>query len=412
VVCGIEPTANGKRLKTMDFGLNEQQEMLKNNARSFLSNECPESLVRDMEKDSLGHSPELWRKMAELGWLGIPFPEECGGICGNVVDLAVILEEMGRAMCPSPYLSTVVLCGMTILEAGTEEHKSKYLQKIADGDLILALALTEPSAGIEPKDIQVHAAADKDEFIINGTKLFVHDARIADYVLCVARTRAGGEDGDGISLFLVENSAPGLSCDVLLTTAGDKQCELVFDNVRVPAGNMVGELHKGWAPLSKIIKVGAVLLCAQMIGAGQRLLEMAVDYAKTRIQFDQFIGVNQHIQEHCINIFTRVNGSRFVTHKAASILSDGLPGDMEVAIAKAWTSEAHEFVCTSAHHVFAGSGYTYDSILPLYTRRGKVAQLYLGDAAYFRRQIARQMDSWTLVKPEGTPLGLWDKMLA
>ena len=396
----------------MDFGLNEQQEMLKNNARSFLTKECPESLVRDMEKDSLGHSPELWRKMAELGWLGIPFPEECGGTCGNVVDLAVILEEMGRAMCPSPYLSTVVLCGMTIFEAGNEEQKTEYLQKIADGDLIIALALTEPSATIAPEGIQVQATADNDEFVINGTKLFVHDAQVADYILCVARTKAGSSDGDGISLFLVDSSAPGLSCDVLLTTAGDKQCELVFDNVRVPKGNMIGELHNGWAPLSKIIKAGAVLLCAQMIGAGQKLLEMTIDYAKTRVQFDQFIGVNQHIQEHCINIFTRVNGSRFVTYKAASTLSEGLPGDMEVAIAKAWTSEAHEFVCTSAHHVFAGSGYTYDSILPLYTRRGKVAQLYLGDAAFYRREIARQMETWTLEKPNGPALGLWDRMLA
>ncbi|MFC1848018.1 acyl-CoA dehydrogenase family protein [Chloroflexota bacterium] len=395
----------------MDFGLNEQQEMLRNNARNFLTKECPESLVREIERDSQGYSPELWRKMAELGWLGIPFPEEYGGTCGNVVDLVVLFEEMGRAMCPCPYLSTVVLCGMVILEAGNEEQKSEYLQRIADGDLILALALTEPSATIEPKGIQVQATADNDEFVINGTKLFVHDAHIAGQILCVARTKAGSND-DGISLFLVDSSAKGVTCEILQTTAGDKQCELVFNNVRIPKRNMVGELNKGWSPLSKIIQVGAVLLCAQMVGAGQKVLEMAVDYAKTRIQFDQFIGVNQHIQEHCINIFTRVNGSRFVTYKAAYKLSEDLPGDMEVAIAKAWTSEAHEFVCRSAHNVFGGAGYTYDSTLPLYTKRGKVAQLYLGEPAYYRKQIARQMDSWTLAEPKGTPLGLWDKLLA
>ncbi len=395
----------------MHFGFDEQQEMLRSTAISFLNKECTESLVREMELSSTGHSLELWGKMAELGWLGIPFPEKYGGGEGSMLDLVVLFEEMGRFMCPVPYLSTVVLCGLAILRAGNERQKSEFLKKISEGNLILALALTERDVTIDPSGIEVRATQDKDEFIIDGTKIFVHDACVADYILCVVRTTAATSFSDGISLFLVERSSPGLRCEQLRTVSGDKQCEITFDKVSVPKENLVGELHGGWPAIAKVIQIGAVLLCGQMIGAGQRMLEMSVEHAKTRVQFDQYIGVNQHVQEHCIDIFTRVNGSRNVTYKAAWKLNEGLPCDVEVAIAKAWTSDAHELVCRSAHSIFGGSGYTYDSTLPLISRRGKVAQLYLGDSAYYRKKIAESMRTWTLEMPKGQPLGIWDNNL-
>jgi alkylation response protein AidB-like acyl-CoA dehydrogenase len=399
----------------MDFALSEEQEMLKTMARDFLEKECPESLVREMEEDENGYSPELWSKIANLGWLGIVYPEEYGGTGGSILDLAVLYEEMGRAMLPSPHLSTVVLCGLTILAAGSKNQKDDLLPKIVNGDLILSLALAEPESSWtgktwEAEGVTVSATPDDEDYIINGTKLFVHDAHIADYLLCVTKTRDRAAPEDSITLFLVDTTSPGVSYDLLNTIAGDKQCEVNFDNVRVPKSNIVGELHGGWAPLAKSMKTGAVLLCAKMVGAGQIALEMSVDYAKTRVQFDMPIGINQYVQGHCVSILADIDGSRWATYQAAWRVSEGLPSDFEVALAKAWTNEAIERIFWHAHQVLAGFGSTEDARLPLYTRRSKSDQLYLGDTRYHLKRVAEEMDKWPAPeKPRGKPLGLWDK---
>ncbi|MFC1864430.1 acyl-CoA dehydrogenase family protein [Chloroflexota bacterium] len=399
----------------MDYSMSEEQEMLKKMARDFLETECSESFVREIEEDDDGYSPELWRKIADLGWLGLVYPEKYGGTEGSFLDLAVLYEEMGRAMFPSPHLSTVVLCGLTILAAGSEEQKADLLPKIVNGDLILALALTEPESTWDGKSwdaegVTVPATPDGDDYIINGTKLFIHDAHIADYLLCATRTRDGAAPEDGVTLFLVDAKSPGISYTMLKTIAGDKQSEVVFDKVRVPKKNIVGGLNGGWAPLAKVLQQGAVLLCAEMVGAGERILELTVDYAKTRIQFEQPIGVNQYIQEHCVYLLSEVDGSRWVTYQAAWKITEDLPCDYEVAIAKAWASDAHERACWRAHQVHAGIGYTVDAgVLPLYSRRAKGQQLYLGDTAYHLEKVANQLEKWpTPEKPRGKPLGIWD----
>lgn len=395
----------------MDFALSEEQEMLKKTAHDFLESNCPESLVREMERDEKGYSADLWHKIAELGWLGIVFPEKYGGTGGSPLDLAILHEEMGRAMFPSPYLSTVVLCGLTILAAGNEEQKAELLPKIAKGDVILALALTEPSASWDAEGVTVQATADGDDYIINGTKLFVHDAHIADYLLCVTRTKDGAVPEEGVTLFLVDAKSPGLSYTLLKTMAGNnKQSEVIFNKVKVPRKNMVGKLNGGWAPLAKVLQQGAVMQCAEMVGAGQQILELTVDYAKTRVQFDNPIGVNQWIQDHCIYLFNCVDGSRWVTYQAAWRLSENLPCDMEVAIAKAWASDAHEQACWRAHQVLSGVGFTMErGVLPLYTRRAKVQQLYLGDSAYHRKKVAQLIENWSPTIPKGKARGLWEK---
>ena len=391
----------------MDFALNEEQEMLRKMARDFLEQECPESLIREVERGDKGYSPELWRKISELGWTGMIFPEKYGGSGSSILDLAILYEEMGRAMLPSPHLSTVVLCGLTILAAGSEEQKKEFMPKIANGDLILALALTESDPSWDPVGVTVRAIPDQGDYVINGTKLFVHDAHIADYLLCVTRTKDGAVTEEGITMFLVDAKSPGLNYTVLKTMADDKQCEVVFDKVKVPRKNMVGELNGGWSTLAKVLQQGAVMTCAEMAGAGQRILELTLDYVKTRIQFDQPIGVHQHVQEHCIQLLVNVDSSRWVTQQAAWKLSEDLSCDMEVAIAKAWTSEAHERACWRAHQVFAGGGYTTEiGVLPLYTRRAKVAQLYLGDAAHWRKKVAQQLDGWSLEMPKGKAFGI------
>ncbi|MDP6101671.1 MAG: acyl-CoA dehydrogenase family protein, partial [Dehalococcoidia bacterium] len=206
--------------------------------------------------------------MAGQGWLGLVFPEKYGGMGMDFLDLAVLLEEMGRACLPGPYFSTVVLGGLTLLEAGSEEQKAKLIPQIAAGEKILTLALTEPSASYTQEGIETEARADGDDYVISGNKLFVPDAHVADYMVCAART------GDRITLFLVDTATPGISTTILKTIASDKLCEVAFDRVRVPKANVLGEVGGGWVLVENILQRAAAAKCAEMVGGAQQVLEM------------------------------------------------------------------------------------------------------------------------------------------
>ena len=375
----------------MNFNLSEEQEMLKKMARDFLSEKCPKTLVKEMEDDEKGYSPELWREMAELGWTGLVFPEEYGGGGMSFLDLSVLLEEMGRACLPGPFLSTVMLGGLPILDTGSGEQKQEYLPKIASGEVIFTLALTESSAGYDAASITVKAVADGDTYIINGTKLFVPDAHIADYLLCVARTSESAKAEDGVTIFIVDAKSPGVGCTVLKTIAQDKLCEVVFDQVKVPKENILGRLDQGWSEVQKIIERAAVAKCCEMVGGFQQVLEMTVEYAKDRKQFGRPIGSFQIIQHYCSSMVTDVEGSRFSTYQAAWRLSEGLPCTKEVAIAKAWTSQVSEHIITLAHQIHGAIGFTMDHDLHFYTVRGKASAVNFGDADFYREMVAREM---------------------
>ncbi len=375
----------------MDFALNEEQEMLRKMSRDFLENECPKTLVREMEEDEKGYSPELWKKMAELGWMGLVFPEEYGGEGMNFLDLTVLIEELGRALVPGPYLSTVVYCGLSILAAGTDEQKREFLPKIAKGDLTLSLALTEPSATWDAAGVTVAAVPEGDDFVISGTKLFISDAHVADYLLCVARTKESGDKEDGITLFLVDAKSPGISCTPLKTIASDRQFEVVFDKVRVPRKNMLGEPDRGWAVIKEMLPQAMLAQCALMVGGAQQVLEMTVNYAKERVQFGRPIGSFQAIQHKCADMAIDVDGCRFITYQAAWKLSEGLPCALEVSMAKAWVSEAYRRTCVEGHQIHGGIGFIKDHDMQLYYRRAKASELMFGDADYHRELVAQQI---------------------
>jgi len=374
----------------MDFALNEEQEMLRKMSRDFLEKECPKTLVREMEEDEKGYSPELWKKMAELGWMGLVFPAEYGGEGMNFLDLSVLIEELGRALVPSPYMNTVVYCGYAVMAAGTGEQKKELLPKIAKGDLILTLALTEPSASWEPSGVEVKATPEGDDFVISGTKLFVSDAHIADYLLCVTRTKEGAGE-DGITLFLVDAKSPGISLTPLITIASDKQFEVVFDKVKVPRKNMLGELDRGWDVIKDILPKGTLAQCALMVGGAQQVLEMTVNYAKERVQFGKPIGSFQAIQHKCADMATDVDGCRFITYQAAWKLSEGMPCSLDVSMAKAWVSDAYRRVCVEGHQIHGGIGFIKDHDMQLYYRRAKASELIFGDADYHRELVAQQI---------------------
>jgi alkylation response protein AidB-like acyl-CoA dehydrogenase len=375
----------------MELGLTEEQEMLKTSARDFLEKECPKQLVRQLDESDKGYSPELWRKMAELGWMGLVFPEKYGGSGGSFLDLIVLLEAMGYNILPGPFLSTVVLGGLTILAAGSEEQKKEFLPKVANGEMIFTLALTEPSADYNAASIKTKATARNDGYVINGTKLFVPDANVANYILCVARTKEGKNPEDGVAVFLVDTKSPGVKCTLLKTLARDKQCEIIFDNVTVPKKNILGKPGQGWPIVEGAIQKATVAKCAEMVGGAQAALEMAVRYAKERVQFGRPIGSFQAIQHYCANMVTDVDGSRFITYKAAWEVSEGLPATMDVAIAKAWTSEAYGRVTLLAHQIFGAIGFTMDHDIHLYYRRAKAGEIMFGDGDFQRAIVASEL---------------------
>jgi alkylation response protein AidB-like acyl-CoA dehydrogenase len=375
----------------MNLAFSEEQEMLRKSARDFLTTKCPKTLVREMEGDKKGYQPELWKEMAELGWLGLPFPETYKGGGFSFLDLIVLLEEMGRACLPGPFLSTVVLGGLPILEWGSEEQKQQILPKISKGEAILTLALTEPSARYNAASIQTTATPKGDDYLISGTKLFVPDAQIADWIICVARTAEKANPEEGITLFLVDAKSSGISTVLLSTIAGDKQCELTLKKVKVPRSNILGKPGQGWQMVKRIIEWAALAKCAEMVGGNQQVMEMSVNYAKERIQFDRPIGSFQIIQHYLAEMSIDVDSARITLYKAAWKASEGLPCSNEISIAKAWISDAYRRVATQAHQIHGAIGFTKEHDLELYFRRAKAGEVFFGDVDYHREIVAQQL---------------------
>lgn len=370
----------------MDLGLNETQQMLKNSAREFLQAECPDTYVRAMEEDARGYTPDMWQKIAEQGWLGLIFPEEYGGVGLTYLDLSVLLEEMGRALLPGPFFSTIVMGGMAIMDAGTDDQKRRLLPQICDGQHIVTLALTEPSARWDAAGIQTTAAQNADgAWTLNGTKLFVPNAHVADTYIVAART---GDAERDITLFFVPGDADGVTQTLLKTIASDRQSEITLDGVSLPAEAALGEVNKGWDTIEKVLAWGAIGKCAEMVGGAEQVLEMTVEYAKQRTQFGRPIGSFQAIQHHCANMATDVEGSRYITYQAAWLLSEGESAAQEVAMAKAWVSDAYRRICALGHQCHGAIGFTKEHNMQLYSRRAKAAELAFGDTDFHLETVA------------------------
>jgi len=373
----------------MDFNFNEIQELIRKDARRFLSDKCPKTFVRQMEEDERGFTDDLWKEMAGLGWMGLVLPEKYGGQDMTFMELAVLLDEMGRVCLPGPYFSTVVLGSLPILAAGTEEQKQEFLPKIASGEMIMTMALMEPSGKYDFSGIEVKATANGDNYTIEGTKLFVADAHVADYIICVTRTQDSADKSQGISLFLVDAKSPGISYTLLKTVASDKQCEVVFDRVIVPKKNLLGELNNGWKLVEKIVTQAAAVKCAEMVGGAQQVLEMSVEYVKQRVQFDRPLGSFQAVQHHCANMATDTEASRFITYQACWMLSENILCDKEIHMAKSWVNDAYRRVVNLGHQVHGGIGYTKEHDMELYSRRARGAAVVFGNVNYHREKVAQ-----------------------
>lgn len=374
----------------MDLSFTEEQEMLRKAAREFLAEQFPKTLVRKMEDDPTGFQPGIWKKMAELGWLGLVIPEEYGGSGSRFMDLFVLLEEVGRACLVAPFFSSA-MCTFLLLETGSADQKKKFLPQIAKGELILALALTEPSASYDAKGITTKASPNKNDYVINGTKLFVHDAQVADYLFCVTKTDPSSPPEKGITIFMVDAKRPGIKSTPLPTIADDKQNELTFKNVKVPAENMLGKLNEGWSAISRLLERAAIAKCAEMIGGADWTMENTVAYAKERVQYGRPIGSFQAIQHYLAEMWTEISHAKRLVYYAASLLDEGLPCTKEVAMAKALMNEVYLRCTHFGVRVHGGIGTTRDHDMGLYYRRARQAACLFGNSEFWREKLACEL---------------------
>ena len=365
----------------MDFALNEQQEMMQTLARDFLASEYPEKVLRATAKDDKGFTPELWRKMAATNLLGLSIPEEYGGV-GDFLDLTFVLEEMGKACFINPFFATVVLGAGAIMAAGSEEQKKKHLPAIAGGKSIVTLALAETGGKYTADGIKMKAERRGGDFLLNGTKLFVPYAHVVDFIICAART------DEGIALLIVDINAPGITVKPLKTIAGDKQCEVNFNNVKVPGENILGDVDRGWHYIERVLERANAALCAEMVGMAEQVLKLTLDYAKERKAFGHPIGAFQSIQHRCADMLIEVEGSKYVTYQAAWRINEGLRATRETAIAKAWVGQACRRVMSSAHQVHGAIGFSEDHILHFYTKKASANEYSFGDVNSQLEKIA------------------------
>ncbi len=373
----------------MDVLLTEEEEMLKNSAREFLEAECSPELAREMEKDDLGYPPQLWKQMATLGWVGMALPERYGGQGLSLTYLGLVMEEVGRHIVPVPLHSTMT-AALTINADGTDEQRQETLSKVCSGDMVLTWAFSEADPRYRPESVKMEARRDGDGYILNGTKMFVDNFNAAEKCLVVCRS-PGSEGADGISLLLVDTSTPGISHELLTTLAKDKQSQVTFNNVRVPASALIGEEGSAWPIVEAMLDRGTALLCTQMTGAARKDAEMAIDYSKNRLAFGRPVASFQSIQHICADMILWVDGGQLLTYEALWRMDQGLPASVEVSQAKAFCNEKCEAVVRSSQIIHGGIGFMMEFNLHLWFRRVTAWTLRLGTTFEHRSRVARAL---------------------
>ncbi len=377
----------------MDIGFSEEQELLRDTARKFLDAECDTKFVRRMMATDEAVTPEFWHQLAEQGWLGIAYAEEDGGSGLGLIDLVVLMEEIGRAVMPGPFPATVLLGGAAIAEAGAPATRQEWLPRIAAGETKATLAASEPNARWDAAGITASARETRGGFTLSGTKLFVPDAHLADLLVVAARSRDGSTMEDGISLFLVPKATNGVAVRLLPSVDETRKlCEVRLDNAALPASALLGELHQGWPALSRVIDRAAVALSAELCGAAQRVLDITVDYAKMRVAFGKPIGSYQGVKHKCADMLIEIENAKSLTYYAAWAFDQGEPdAAMAVSMAKAAASDAGRKVCAAGIQLHGGIGMTWEHDLQLYLKRAKASEIAFGDATWHRERIARLM---------------------
>jgi len=370
----------------VDLALTEPQEMLKTATRTFIEREAPPHTIVALQKTDTGFGPELWRKACDAGWLGILIPSEFGGNESTATDAAVLYEELGRGPLPGPFFSSGVLGALTVMEAGTDEQRRTLLPRVATGDAVLTVAISEPNASWGPQGITLRAQRQGARYRLHGTKLFVSDATAATHVIVAVRT--GDRPGD-VSLLLVDAKAPGTRARKLPGFVS-WQCEVTFDGAE--AQLLGASEHQGWAALERALLNAWPVLSAYMVGGCQAVFEMSVKHSQVRVQFGVPIGRFQRVQDHIIRLVNHLDSARWTTNEALWKLDTGRPAVAAVHMAKAVASEAYLEACNAAHEVHAGQGSLIEYGLVAHTQMSRTLFAFLGDPRWHKRRMADALE--------------------
>lgn len=375
----------------MDLNLNEEQKMIVNTAKDFLEQTWTPQALREAEKLPEGYSKDMWQQIAELGWAGIVYPEEYGGLGLKNLDVTLLMKQMGRVALTSPFLSTVLLSGRAILEGGSEEQKKDLLPKIVEGRTLIAFALVEANALPNAKTVKTTAKQEGGAYVLNGAKYFVQFAQQSDCLLVVARTSAGANPEEGLTMFLVDPKAAGIRYVDQPTLALDPQAKVILENVKVDANSVLGPVGGAWPILDRVLASATANLCGYMIGLAEKAHEMGLDYSKQRVQFGRPIGAFQAIQNYLATSWAEITMAEYMGYYAAWLIDEGIPAREAVSTAKAYTGYVSKSATQLATQLHGGMGAMEEARTTPYLRWAKQLQQTLGTCQYHEEIVAEEI---------------------
>lgn len=376
----------------MQLVLTEDQELIAKTAADFVAERSPVSRFRALRDggDDVGFSRELWKEMAELGWVGIPFPESAGGAGMGMAELVLIIEALGRTLAPEPFLSCVALAGDVLASEGSVAQQAEWLEPLIAGDKLVALAHQEPASRYDVRSVVATAERSGEGWQLSGRKVQVLDGHVADAIIFAARTSGQDSDDDGISLFLVPAAAKGVRVE-RQTRVDHRGAAIVhFDRVEVPADAVVGDLDCGGDVLERVVDRATVALCAEMLGGMCEAFDLTLEYMKEREQFGTRIGTFQALKHRVAKVFMEIELSRSCVMAASRALDEKAPDAASlVSLAKARCSDAYVLAANEGVQIFGGVGMTDEYDIGFYMKRARAAEFTFGDAAHHRDRWAK-----------------------
>jgi len=369
----------------LNLDFSAEQEMLRDTVRGICATYSPLTVVRELEDDPVGYSADLWKQLGELDLIGLLLPEEYGGSGMTAIEGVVVYEEFGRALAATPHFVSSVLSGGALVRAGSEEQKSEWLPKIVTGEAVFTPAWLEPENTYGPKGVELRAVPDGDGFTLTGVKRHVAFASSATRLVVLART--GDAPGD-VDLFLVDPAAEGVTLTQQFTIASDAQYKVELDGVRVTAADRIGGAGTGWATWDEVMHGAVILAAAQAVGGLQYALEITVQYAKDRHQFDKPLGAFQALAHYLADAATAADGAEVLVHEAAWAHAEGRDVAKLAPMAKLFACQTFRDVTATAQQIFGGIGFTLEFDIQLYFRRAKELQLSWWDTRTLEELVA------------------------
>lgn len=374
----------------MALVLNEEQQMLKESARGFLQEYAPLAQLRSLrdERDARGYSAKTWTQMVELGWAGVLVPEAYGGLEFGHLGMGQIMEEAGRTLSASPLFATAVLGVSALVLGGSDEQKQKYLPALVEGSLTLALAVDEGPIH-KPAQVALSANNNDGDFELNGEKHFVADGHIADQLIVSARTAGAPGDNEGVSLFMVDRTAPGVEVERIIMADSRNSARIKFNKVRVSEAALLGQRDQGLTLVEKLTDIGNAHLAAELLGIAQEVLERTVQYMKERKQFGVLIGSYQGLQHRAAHLFSEIELAKSVVIKTLQALDENTDDiSLLASMAKAKVSEVAALATNEAVQLHGGIGMTDEYDMGFYMKRARVAEQIFGDQRFHQRRFA------------------------